>query len=196
MRGNSPWWFREQEEETGILTEVFDGWCGDGGSGTRRHEGVEQRAAQGVVMSDSVRGAFILGHGKGAEAVAVGARPAAIDSAVSGGVEGRGRRAGGGRWVGRRRFGRWRAAASAAWREEEKGWWGRVGRARLAGRFQKRNKKKKIEKIGRAARGFWAKIWSGRLSKINIVFDFLIQGNGIQIKTFKYFQTKFELDSK
>jgi hypothetical protein len=97
MRGNSPWWFREQEEETGILTEVFDGWCGDGGSGTRRHEGVEQRAAQGVVTSDSVRGAFILGRGKGAEAVAVGARPAAIDRAVSGGVEGRGRRAGGGR---------------------------------------------------------------------------------------------------
>jgi hypothetical protein len=28
-------------------------------SGTRRHEGVEQRAAQGVVMSGGVRGAFI-----------------------------------------------------------------------------------------------------------------------------------------
>jgi hypothetical protein len=31
VRGTSPWWLGEQEEETGILTEVFDGWCGDGG---------------------------------------------------------------------------------------------------------------------------------------------------------------------
>jgi hypothetical protein len=31
VRGNSPWRLREQEEETGILTEVFDGWCGDEG---------------------------------------------------------------------------------------------------------------------------------------------------------------------
>jgi hypothetical protein len=28
-------------------------------SGTRRHEGVEQRAAEGAVMSSGVRGAFI-----------------------------------------------------------------------------------------------------------------------------------------
>jgi hypothetical protein len=27
----SPWRLGQQEEETGILTEVFDGWCGDGG---------------------------------------------------------------------------------------------------------------------------------------------------------------------
>jgi hypothetical protein len=69
-----------------------------------------------------------------------------------------------------------------------------VGRARLAGQFQKRNEKK-IE-TGWATRGFWAKIISGRLRKIKIVFDFLIQGNEIQIKRFKYFQTEFELDSK
>jgi hypothetical protein len=31
VHGTSPWWLREQEEETGILTEVFDGWCSDGG---------------------------------------------------------------------------------------------------------------------------------------------------------------------
>jgi hypothetical protein len=30
VRGTSPWRLGEQEE-TGILTEVFDGWCGDGG---------------------------------------------------------------------------------------------------------------------------------------------------------------------
>jgi hypothetical protein len=30
-RGTSPWRLREQEEETGILTEIFDGWCDDGG---------------------------------------------------------------------------------------------------------------------------------------------------------------------
>jgi hypothetical protein len=32
--------------------------------------------------------------------------------------------------------------------------------------------------------------------KIEKVFKFLIQGNGIQIKSFEYFQTKFEMDSK
>jgi hypothetical protein len=69
-----------------------------------------------------------------------------------------------------------------------------VGRVRLAGRFRKRNEKK-IE-TGWAARGFWAKIRPGRLRKIKIVFDFLIQGNEIQMKRFKYFQTQFELDSK
>jgi hypothetical protein len=31
VSGTSPWRLGEQEEETGILTEVFDGWCGDGG---------------------------------------------------------------------------------------------------------------------------------------------------------------------
>jgi hypothetical protein len=31
VHGTSPWRLREQEEEMGILTEVFDGWCGDGG---------------------------------------------------------------------------------------------------------------------------------------------------------------------
>jgi hypothetical protein len=55
--------------------------------------------------------------------------------------------------------------------------------------------KRKIE-TGRVARGFGAKIRSGRLRKIKVVFNFLIQGNGIQIKRFKYFQTEFELDSK
>jgi hypothetical protein len=57
--------------------------------------------------------------------------------------------------------------------------------ASLAGRFQKRNEKK-IE-TGWAAKGFWAKIRSDCLRKIKIVFDFLIQGNGLQIKRFKYF---------
>jgi hypothetical protein len=33
-RGTSPWRLREQEEETGILTEAFDGWCSDGGRPT------------------------------------------------------------------------------------------------------------------------------------------------------------------
>jgi hypothetical protein len=31
VRRTSPWRLGEQEEEMGILTEVFDGWCGDGG---------------------------------------------------------------------------------------------------------------------------------------------------------------------
>jgi hypothetical protein len=45
----------------------------------------------------------------------------------------------------------------------------------------------------------------GRLGRIqvaplrkieNCFFEFLFQGNGIQIKSFEYFQTKFKLDSK
>jgi hypothetical protein len=31
VSGTSPWRLGEQEEETGILTKVFDGWCNDGG---------------------------------------------------------------------------------------------------------------------------------------------------------------------
>jgi hypothetical protein len=62
-----------------------------------------------------------------------------------------------------------------------RGRWGRVGRTHLADQFQKRNEKKKIE-TGWAARGFWAKITSGRLRKIKIVFNFLIQGNGFKSK--------------
>jgi hypothetical protein len=65
----------------------------------------------------------------------------------------------------------------------------------VLGRPISEKKRKKI-KTGWAARGCWAKIRSGRLRKIKIVFNFLIQGNGIQIKRFKYFQTEFELYSK
>jgi hypothetical protein len=57
-------------------------------------------------------------------------------------------------------------------------------------------KKRKENGTGWAARGFWAKIRSGHLRKTKIVFDFLIQWNGIQTKRFEYFQTEFELDSK
>jgi hypothetical protein len=39
VRGTSPWRLGEQEEETGILTEVFDGWCGDGGRPAARLDG-------------------------------------------------------------------------------------------------------------------------------------------------------------
>jgi hypothetical protein len=76
-------------------------------SGTREHEGVEQRAAQGAVMSGGARGAFIYGRGEGAEAVGVGARPTAIDGVVSsgGGNGGRGNRRGGERMGRQRCFG-------------------------------------------------------------------------------------------
>jgi hypothetical protein len=40
------------------------------------------------------------------------------------------------------------------------------------------------------------RIEMGREKKYNHFRNFLIQGNGIEIKSFKYFQTKFELDSK
>jgi hypothetical protein len=43
VRGASPWHLREQEEERGILTVVFDGWCGDGG---RPAEGLDGGGAK------------------------------------------------------------------------------------------------------------------------------------------------------
>jgi hypothetical protein len=43
----------------------------------------------------------------------------------------------------------------------------------------------------------WASTEHGpRKKKYNLFRKFLIQGNGIEIKSFEYFQTKFELDSK
>jgi hypothetical protein len=45
-------------------------------------------------------------------------------------------------------------------------------------------------------RDVWAELKWAKKGKIEKVFKFLIQGNVIQIKSFEYFQTKFELDSK
>jgi hypothetical protein len=66
-------------------------------SGTRRLEGVEQRTAQGAVMSGGARRAIIYGWGEGTEAVGVGARSAVVDGAIScgGGNGGRGNGRGG-----------------------------------------------------------------------------------------------------
>jgi hypothetical protein len=47
-----------------------------------------------------------------------------------------------------------------------------------------------------ASRDIWAELRWAVKGKIEKVFKFLIQGNGIQIKSSEYFQTKFELDSK
>jgi hypothetical protein len=45
-------------------------------------------------------------------------------------------------------------------------------------------------------KGTWAELRWAEKGKIQNVFKFLIQGNGIEIKSLEYFQTKFELDSK
>jgi hypothetical protein len=51
--------------------------------------------------------------------------------------------------------------------------------------------------VGMGYVGRLGRIQIGPLRKIeNCFFEFLFQGNGIQIKSFEYFQTKFELDSK
>jgi hypothetical protein len=89
-------------------------------SGTRRHKGVEQRAAQGAVMSGGARGAFIYSRGEGAEAVGVGARAAATDGTVSSG----GGNGGKGKWQGRGEDG-----AAAPFRVE----WRGVGGEPVAG---------------------------------------------------------------
>jgi hypothetical protein len=51
--------------------------------------------------------------------------------------------------------------------------------------------------VGLGCEGHLGRIQIGPPRKIeNCMFKFLFQGNGIQIKSFEYFQTKFELDSK
>jgi hypothetical protein len=51
--------------------------------------------------------------------------------------------------------------------------------------------------VGLGYEGRLGRIQIGPLRKVeNCFFEFLLQGNGIQIKSFEYFQTKFELDSK
>jgi hypothetical protein len=78
---------------------------------------------------------------------------------------------------------------SLSWAERPSGP-GAVGRL-----ISEKKQKEKKKKHARLPRAFWAKIRLGRLWK-KIIFDFLIQGYGIQIKRFKYFQIEFELDSK
>jgi hypothetical protein len=94
-------------------------------------------------------------------------------------------------------------------RKEEVGWligWARLdqkwattaGWAVHAGKWIGREKWKRGENKGWAARDVWAEIRSGRRAKQKIVFEFLIQGNGIQTKSFEYFQTqiwtRFKID--
>jgi hypothetical protein len=81
-----------------------------------------------------------------------------------------------------------------------RGRWGRVGSAWQAepcalGRpISEKKRKENRNRLG--CQGLLGQNQIGRLRKIKIVFDFLIQRNGIQIKRFKYFQTEFKLDSK
>jgi hypothetical protein len=63
------------------------------------------------------------------------------------------------------------------------------GREAMVGQFQIKNKINKTKPVG------FHRVW-GWLREMKIVFKYLIQGFGIQIKWFKYFQTEFELDSK
>jgi hypothetical protein len=46
VRGTSSWQIGEQEEETRILTEVFDGWCGDGGRLTTGLDGGSAKSSE------------------------------------------------------------------------------------------------------------------------------------------------------
>jgi hypothetical protein len=51
--------------------------------------------------------------------------------------------------------------------------------------------------VGLGCEGRLGRIQIGPLRKIeNCFFEFVFQGNGIQIKSSEYFQAKFELDSK
>jgi hypothetical protein len=84
---------------------------------------VEQRATQWAVMSGGARGAFIEGRGEGAEAVGVGARPAAIDGAVSSGGGNRGtRNRRGGERMGRQRRFEWSGGEQAVSQWPEVSW--------------------------------------------------------------------------
>jgi hypothetical protein len=80
--------------------------------------------------------------------------------------------------------------------EGDEGGAGRVGYKGQVGRFWKWKTTMKME-FGWAAEGRLGRIQVAPLRKIeNCFFEFLFQGNGIQIKSFEYFQTKFKLDSK
>jgi hypothetical protein len=88
---------------------------------------------------------------------------------------------------------RWRCGIGPE--EGDKGGAGRVGCKGQVGRFQKCKTKMKME-LGWLRGTFEPN--SNRATEKNrkLFFKFLFQGNGIQIKCFEYFQTKFELDSK
>jgi hypothetical protein len=80
VRGTSPWQLGEQEEEMGILTEVFDGWCGDGGwptvgldggsakSSKERHWEARRSGTKGSTMGSDERRCergLYIGSGRG-----------------------------------------------------------------------------------------------------------------------------------
>jgi hypothetical protein len=72
----------------------------------------------------------------------------------------------------------------------------RRGGPRWANAMAGRKMKKKLERTYGLQRST-GRIEMGReMKKYNRFHNFLIQGNGIKIKSFEYFQTKFELDSK
>jgi hypothetical protein len=71
----------------------------------------------------------------------------------------------------------------------------RLGRARW--KMNWAGKMKRKSGVADGLQGNTGRIEMGRERKNIIVFTiFLIQGNGIQIKSFEYFQTNFEHDSK
>jgi hypothetical protein len=71
----------------------------------------------------------------------------------------------------------------------------RLGRARW--KMNWAGKMKRKSGVADGLQGNTGRIEMGRERKNIIVFTiFLIQGNGIQINSFEYFQTNFEHDSK
>jgi hypothetical protein len=84
-------------------------------------------------------------------------------------------------------------------KEERTKWAAKVGWAGWLGGpvSEMENENENDNGVGLGCEGCLGRIQIRPLRKIeNYFFEFSFQGNDIQIKSFEYFQTKFELDSK
>jgi hypothetical protein len=82
-------------------------------------------------------------------------------------------------------------------KEERAEWAAKAGWGRWLGGLVLEMENKNENGVGLGCEGRLGRIQIGPLRKIeNCFFEFVFQGNGIQIKSSEYFQAKFELDSK
>jgi hypothetical protein len=82
-------------------------------------------------------------------------------------------------------------------KEEQAEWATKDGWARWLGGSVSEMENENENGVGLGCGGRLGRIQIGPLRKIeNCFLEFSFQGNGIQIKGFEYFQTKFEQDSK
>jgi hypothetical protein len=145
---------------------------------------------------DTVRHRFI-GQKEGGRAALQFGSPCVEEGTAHGAAMLTGRVAAARASEGRRRCQRWAKLGpkqKRAGRLDGPSWWGgpRWATAMAGRKNEKKNWKEPMGFNGAQAELRWAE----KEEKNNRFRNFLIQGNGIEIKSFEYFQTKFELDSK